>query len=134
MVSGSLKVRLLTVARSQAYESWSTQRARELDRMENVHREITGSGRGRRWDSEHLNCAIISRLVSEFQGFARDLFNDSIDHLVGTQNIADPGIAAVMRGAFVNGCGLNKSNPTWSVIAADYAKFGIDLKAAVDAR
>lgn len=123
-----------SMATSQALDAWRNERASELDRVESVHKLVTGAARGRRWDSEHLNCAIISRLLSEFQGFARDLLTDSVDHIVSGFSIADPGLASMTRAAYLRGCGLSTGNPTWNALDADFGRCDVKLRVALDAR
>lgn len=56
---------------SAALTSWRTDRAARLDRLVAAHAAVGGAGPGRRWVTEELNHALILRLASEFQGFAR---------------------------------------------------------------
>ncbi|BCQ09674.1 hypothetical protein JMUB5695_03124 [Mycobacterium heckeshornense] len=120
--------------RSLAFVAWKSIRSDELDRMESVHSAITGSDRGRRWDSEHLNCAIIARLVAEFQGFARDLHDEAVDHVVGCLGLADPGLQALTRTAYIRDRDLNKGNPTWNALKSDFQRLEMCLQADIDQR
>jgi hypothetical protein len=62
---------------SVALNAWRSTRAGRLDRLRSAHTAIGGSGRGRRWVTEELNHALVLRLAAEFQGFARDLHEES---------------------------------------------------------
>lgn len=122
------------MGQSKAFVAWQAGRAEQIDRMERVHREITGAGAGRRWESEHLNGAIIARIVAEFQGFARDLHDEATDHVVGCLRITDPGLRALTRAAYNRGRALNSGNPTWNCLKDDFARFELRLQDDMDAR
>ena len=94
---------------------------------------VTGTERGRRWDSEYVNCAVITRLLAEFQGFSRDLLTDAVDHVVD-QFHAPPALVGMLRGAFVSTSALSKGNPTWTALTTDFGQLGLSLKSAVDLR
>jgi hypothetical protein len=102
--------------------------------MEGVHSAITGSDRGRRWDSEHLNFAIIARLVAEFQGFARDLHDEAVVHVVDCLGITDPGLRAMTRAAYIRDRELNKGNPTWNALKNDFQRLDVRLQYDIDQR
>lgn len=119
---------------SRAYMAWCSGRAGELDRMEGVHSQITGSGAGRRWDAEHLNGAIIARVVAEFQGFCRDLHDEAVDHVVSCSGINDPGLLALTRAAFIRGRDLGTGNPTWNSLKNDFQRLEMSLQVDLDAR
>ncbi|WP_396912407.1 hypothetical protein [Mycolicibacterium sp.] len=125
---------LFCVGVSRAYAAWRSSRAAELDRMESIHRQITGSGAGRRWDSEHLNGAIIARLVAEFQGFCRDLHDEAVDHVVTCSNVTDPGLLAMTRAAYLRGRSLGNGNPTWNALKDDFRRLEMTLQNDLDSR
>lgn len=119
---------------SRAYTAWKTTRSADLDRVFGVHREITGTGAGRRHDAEHLNGAIIARLVAEFQGYCRDLHDEAVDHVVQCLGVSDPGLRALTRTAYIRGRDLNTGNPTWNALKNDFGRLEMRLQADMDAR
>src|SRR5437762_13428273 len=68
---------------SISFRTWSTTRAPQLDEIENAHRSVGGSGRGRRYATQQINQAYAMLLSSQFQGFCRDLHTECVHHLVG---------------------------------------------------
>ncbi|MBJ7287989.1 hypothetical protein [Williamsia sp.] len=119
------------MSNSGALELWRTSRADDLDRMEAIHRALTGPGSGRRRQTEHINGAVISRVLAEFQGFCRDLHNEAVDHVVSCSGITDPGLLALTRAAYLRGRLLDQGNPTWKVLIADFGRVELDLKKTI---
>jgi hypothetical protein len=56
---------------------WAAARANRIKRLRAAHEAFGGTGPGRRWVTDELNHALILRLASEFQGFARDLHDET---------------------------------------------------------
>jgi len=61
---------------SVSLNTWTTVRAQRIKRLRAAHEAFGGTGPGRRWVTDELNHALILRLASEFQGFARDLHDE----------------------------------------------------------
>jgi hypothetical protein len=57
--------------------TWASARTDRIKRLRAAHQTLGGTGPGRRWVTDELNHALILRLASEFQGFARDLHDES---------------------------------------------------------
>jgi hypothetical protein len=76
-----------------------------------------------------MNFALIVRLASEFQGYCRDLHEESIDHVVGNLSLTPgPGLYAILRGSFFTPKRqLDTGNPTWSTLCTDFKRIGLDL-------
>lgn len=79
-------------------QRWQTTRVRELDEIEEAHRSIGGSGRGRRYATQQINHAYAMLLSSQFQGFCRDLHSESVDYLARATNPVE--LRAVLRAEF----------------------------------
>lgn len=62
---------------SAALAGWQEERAERLAQLVDAHQSVGGSGPGRRVGTEQLNWALILRVASEFQGFARQLHTES---------------------------------------------------------
>jgi hypothetical protein len=67
---------------SVSYGRWITTRRRELDEIERAHTAIGGTGRGRRYATQQINHAYLVLSASQFQGYCRDLYTESVDYLV----------------------------------------------------
>ncbi|WP_133053636.1 hypothetical protein [Mycolicibacillus trivialis] len=117
---------------SSALERWKTDRQAELDKLVRSHAAITKGKKGRQWATEHMNFALITRIVSEFQGYCRDLHDISIDSLVEQMDIADPGLRAIARAVFIRKRFLNAGNPTWSNVREDFSRIGLDIQSELD--
>ena len=67
---------------SVALHHWLTARASALDEIEQAHRSVGGTGRGRRYATQQINQAYAVLLSSQFQGFCRNLHEECADYLV----------------------------------------------------
>lgn len=75
----------------------------------------------------HSYCVL---LAAEFQGYCRELHNESIFTL---RAAVPPLMAQTVADEFRLNRQLDRANPTPSVLAADFGRFGFDLWPAVDA-
>lgn len=68
--------------------------------------------------------AYIMRLVAEFQGFVRDLYDLAAEHLV---NAADPpeGLVAVLTDAITRGRSIDSGNATVASLRTDFGRLGV---------
>ncbi|WP_432558841.1 hypothetical protein [Granulicoccus sp. GXG6511] len=90
---------------------------------------MAGRGPGRRWITTEINHALILRLASEFQGFCRDLHEESIEAFIGSGlPVPDP-INSVVRASLETGRKIDSGNATWANIVTDFQRFGLSLKA-----
>lgn len=110
---------------SNAYTKWTTTRSSRLDRLVVTHDAVRGVGPGRRWFTEELNQALITRLAAEFQGFCRDLHNDA-SKVVASQ-IEDPALRKVVADSLLAQRKLDRGNATWGNVCEDFKSLGIDL-------
>lgn len=110
---------------SLAIQGWNTERAENLDALRGVHSNLTGGRRGRQWATEQLNHALIARLISEFQGFSRDLHDEAIDFIFQEAVTTTPSIEPVLRSGLLNRRGLDTGNPTLTNLASDFGKLGL---------
>jgi hypothetical protein len=116
---------------SLALLEWSAGRAAALDEMEHAHRSVGGSGPGRRYLTQHLNQAYAVLLSSQFQGFCRDLHDESVRHLV--KPVASAVLRATYEGSLLLGRKLDAGNPHPGNIGADFGRFGFAFWPAVAA-
>jgi hypothetical protein len=119
---------------STAYAAWFGYRQARIDQLRMAHRTVGGSGPGRRWATEQLNWALTLRLAGEFQGFARELHDVAVDHLVLVVAGGNAGLASVLRAGMTAHRQLDKGNANPGTLGDDYRRLGIrlwpDLRAA----
>lgn len=69
----------LRVVTSRAKKLWDTRSRERLDELEQIHAEIRGTGRGRRWYTRQFNLSLFVALTAQFQLFSRNLYDDAFD-------------------------------------------------------
>ncbi len=84
-----------------------------------VRQAHAATGRGR-----PLAHAYVLRVVSEYQGFVRDLHDFTGDRLVALSG-ADPRTARALRAAVSLGRAIDRGNATWRSIGDDFERLGI---------
>ena len=75
---------------SRALTTWRMERSERLDELLHAHQSVGGPSRGRRWRTATLNEALLLRLAAEFQGFARDLHEQTCDTFAAWITPSDP--------------------------------------------
>lgn len=118
---------------SASLVTWRSARLRRLDRLRAAH-EAFGSGPGRRWETEELNHALVLRLASEFQGFARDLHQEALDAVVLAVGRSVPGMAAVLSIPYVTARRLDRGNADPGALGNDFGLFGMPLWPELESR
>src|SRR5262245_57711450 len=93
---------------SLALQDWSGWRAAELDELEHAHRSVGGTGPGRRYLTQQINQAYAVLLLSQFQGFCRDLHAECVDHLAAS--VVSPMLLATFRDNLLFGRKLDSGN------------------------
>jgi len=88
---------------SRALTTWRKERRERLDELLHAHQSVGGPSRGRRWRTATLNEALLLRLAAEFQGFARDLHEQTCDTFAAWITPSDPTVQQVMRKPLVLG-------------------------------
>lgn len=119
---------------SSALKSWRGKRRDDIDQLLSTHRVITGGRRGRQWETEHMNFALITRLAAEFQGYCRDLHTEAVDHIVTMASIPNPNLNLIFRSAYIDRRMLKVGNPSWANLCKDFNMFGMDLKSAMESQ
>ena len=71
---------------SIAKDVWDTHCAARLNQLEQIHADVRGIGRGRRWYTGQLNRSLLVALVGQFQEYCRDLHNEAIDVYLAAAN------------------------------------------------
>jgi hypothetical protein len=112
---------------STARLAWFGNRQARIDQLLEAHRTIGGSGPGRRWRTEQLNWALTLRLAGEFQGFARELHDVAVDHIVAVVAGGNTGLANVLRAGMTARRQLDRGNASPGTLEEDYRRLGLDL-------
>ena len=102
---------------------WNTVRVPAFDEIENAHRLVGGTKRGRRYATQQINHAYAVLLSSQFQGYCRDLHSESVDALVN--GITPAALKAALRVSLVLDRKLDRGNPNPGNIGADFNRLGV---------
>jgi len=119
---------------SVSLNTWTTVRAQRIKRLRAAHEAFGGTGPGRRWVTDELNHALILRLASEFQGFARDLHDECGLFIArclapGNQQLQDS-----LRIPYTLHRKMNQGNADPGTLGNDFGLFGMVLWADLQAR
>jgi hypothetical protein len=112
---------------SRALTTWRNTRSERLDELLHAHQSVGGPSRGRRWRTATLNEALLLRLAAEFQGFARDLHEQTCDTFAAWITPSDPTVQQVVRKQLANGRQLERGNANPVSIGSDFGRFGFDV-------
>jgi hypothetical protein len=110
---------------SISYGRWTTVRKSELDEIEQAHRAIGGTSRGRRYATRQINHAYAVLLASQFQGYCRDLHSESVDYLV--PKLTPVSFQSSVRELLTQGLQLNRSNAQPASVGSDFGRFGVNF-------
>jgi hypothetical protein len=109
--------------------NWAIVRLPALDEIEDAHRSVGGTGRGRRYATQQINHAYAVLLSSHFQGFCRDLHSECVEHIVLSITPAD--FRITLRKLLTQDRKLDKGNPNPGNIGADFGLLGVGFWPAV---
>ena len=116
---------------SNSLRRWESERHGALDEIESAHASVGGTARGRRYATQQINFAYCTLLSAHFQGFCRDLYSESVDHVVAN-------VPAPMRGFLRESLHLNRSlgkgNPHPGAIGSDFGRLGVNFWSALYAQ
>lgn len=102
---------------------WNQERCVALDEIENAHKQVGGTGRGRRFATQHINYAYAMLVSSHFQGFCRDLHSEAVDHIV--RSVQPASLHGALRAEFMLHRKLDQGNPNPGNIGADFNRLGL---------
>ena len=110
---------------SKSYQRWRTTRKDELDKIEHAHAAVGVTGRGRWYATQQVNQAYVILLASHFQGFCRDLHDESVAFLVGL--ITPTSLRPIIDDDLTWNRQLDKGNAQPGSIGADFGRLGIKI-------
>lgn len=108
---------------SNSLTIWTHDRAKTLDEIEAAHQAVGGNKRGRRYATQQLNQAYAVMLMSQFQGFCRDLHSEAIDNLVAA--VSPAAVRSVFRGVLIENRALDRGNANAGSIGSDFGRLGL---------
>lgn len=118
---------------SSALVTWKTTRAARVTELLAVHTKVGGVNRGRRYGTKQINWALTLRLAGEFQGFARDLHDLAIDHLVSALGSGNAGLESMLHANLTTSRQLDKHNAQPASLGSDFNRLGFQLWPALTA-
>ena len=109
-----------------ALERWLTERGASIERLARAHAamgEVEGPGRPLEL-GRPLAHAYIIRVVAEFQGFARDVYDLAVEHLV---KVAAPreDLVILLTTAIKRGRQMDAGNATLTALRSDFGRLGV---------
>lgn len=116
---------------SQALVTWQAESAERLDELFSAHAQVGGTAPGRRYATEQLNASILVQVAAHFQLFCRNLHSEAAQALVAA---APASYRSLLRVAFTNRRGLDRGNASPETVAADFARFDLDIWTTAQAR
>lgn len=109
---------------STALTQWRSSGLARLAELEEVHANLTGTGRGRRWGTTQLNRSLFLALVAQFQSYCRDLHDEAVGVYLQQANMLQRDNLEVL---LVQGRRLGTHNPRRSTLGHDFARLGLPL-------
>ncbi len=110
---------------SRALQTWLTVRRQALDEIENAHRRVGGTRRGRRHATRQLNHGHTHLLSAQFQGSCRELHDESVDVLVRWN--MPVGLRKGCEKSLLLARKLDTGNPNPGNLGADFGRFGLEF-------
>jgi hypothetical protein len=112
---------------SRALTTWQNDRTAWLDRLEAAHTLLDRAGPGARKLTEELNHALVLRLATEFQGFARDLHDEATSALVASLASSDPPRQKRLRVPYEHARRMDRGNADPEALRRDFELFDLHL-------
>jgi hypothetical protein len=107
---------------SVSFGEWRSTRARALDEIARGHAAVSGTRRGRRFNTQQFNRAYAVMLAAQFQGFCRDLHSECVDHIVGM--IPSPlAVRPLVLDEFMRDRKLDRGNAQTGSLGADFHRY-----------
>lgn len=114
---------------SQALQHWRGTAQDVLAEVVNAHKAVGGTGPGRRWLTQEINYAYVTRLTAQFQGFCRELHSEAARAVsLGVPSLS---LRIVVSQRLTEGRTLDKGNPNAANLGSDFNRFGFNFWEAV---
>jgi hypothetical protein len=112
---------------SASFANWAAARADRIKRLRAAHEAFGGTGPGRRWVTDELNHALILRLASEFQGFVRDLHDETGLFIARSLAPGNQQLQDSLRIPYTLHRKMNQGNADPGTLGNDFGLFGMVL-------
>lgn len=109
---------------SSALADWKTDGLQRLSELENVHADLTGTGRGRRWGTTQLNRSLLVALSAQFQSYCRSLHDEAVEVHIDAATVAQRPMLQIL---LTQGRKLDSGNPRRSTLGSDFIRLGFDF-------
>jgi hypothetical protein len=111
---------------SEPRRRWASDRLARIDVLATGHASVSGvAGPGRPKDaSKPLAHAYIIGMLSEFQGFVRDLHDLAVERVVSASGAAST-FAPILIDGMTAGRGIDRGNATTPTVKSDFARIGL---------
>lgn len=114
---------------SNALSTWRQDRAARLDVLFAAHPQPGDAELGRQ-----INAALVIQLSAEFQGFARNLYDELAVALLAEAAEQSAGLLAVVRFSLGEPRALDRGNPHPGALGKDFLRFGVPIWRLMTAR
>jgi hypothetical protein len=112
---------------STALNVWQTTRLPRLAELERAHATVGGQGPGRRWRTETLNHALVTRLAGEFQGYCRELHDLVSDRFAAWTAPKNAALEGVIKVSLLESRQLDSKNAQPGSLGSDFSRFGLQF-------
>lgn len=112
---------------SDALESWNDVRADALESLDAVHGTVTGRRVGRQYATRHYNLTMYVALAAEFQGFCRDLHDDTAAAMLWHVPASAGPMVPIFLNSLTRARQLDRGNAQPKSLGSDFQILGIQL-------
>lgn len=116
---------------SQALLDWGTTRRDRLGLLWEIRQGVRG-GNGQLWRTEQVHGMLVTRLATEFQGYALGLHDAAASYFVLVVSGGNQRVATVLRERMTQARALGRGNPTPDALARDFSRLGLTLWPALE--
>lgn len=119
---------------SRALQRWDGERASLLNGLSTMHLYVTSAAAKDYPElADQMNRALFTRLASELQGFARELHDEAVEHLVSPQFVPDDALRQLYRSNLIRDRRLSRGNAGEEALATDFRNLGLAIWPAIAA-
>jgi hypothetical protein len=111
---------------SNALTTWQNDRLLRLNAVDAQCHALHAAGPAN--SADELLRGYVMLLSAHLQGYCRELYSECLQHVSAGAPIPMIGTVQAMGSAELQ---INRANPKWASIRADFGRFGFDLRAAL---
>jgi hypothetical protein len=110
---------------SRALATWQTVRVARINHLRAARSALRTATH--RQPTHALNWSLVLALASEFQGFSRELHDETTGFLASTLAAGNAAHFSVIRNSFTTRRQLDRVNAGTDTVAEDFGRFGIEI-------